>query len=61
MSKELFLEARECAVEDIADIEGVPLEVATRYFDDYYERDNSYLDDYYNNISINHKSLQGEK
>lgn len=58
MSHELFLHAVECAVEEIADIESVSLEVARRYFDNYYERDPEYLDDYYNNISINHEAVR---
>lgn len=44
--KELWLEAHECALEDLMDIEGIDRERATRELDGILDREPKYLDDY---------------
>lgn len=46
MGSEWWIEAYECAVEDVADIEGLDLETARRWVDDMIEKDSCYLNDY---------------
>jgi len=47
MSKEVWLESYECAVEDAMDVEGWDRESAIRHVDSVLETDPHYLDDYH--------------
>lgn len=44
--KELWCHARECAIEEVMDVEELDRETANRWVEEYIEMDPSYLDDY---------------